>query len=455
MLAGTRHEITLTGRVVRTIEDLSDRTPSGFAIGFSPQADHDGQRLLGGDLWEFFFSTLPPSETAFRLRDIDGRPLGELNTPEGSRRGTSFEVRECPYSGTRFGKLMNVTGLSEVTAEWSNIVSDLHVLRLAYVSRLQVDTMTVGDLWLISQAVSTLPNYLVRSSLLGDRKIPRRIASLFKSITGIAMTARRMLMRGMSPGVEVSPDDFIKFTDDNRVFNIGDRACSGPPHLVEEFVALLIEGKDVAPSEVPLQQVIGDVALFLDYALSASLQHVHGLLFRAYVHNELTEVRGRLSAAAKQVATDSRCQTMLELLGRALSISGAVPLSGPSLGSFEMLAERMSTHLGLSTSYRLLRPIPREALRELPFAVAVSRELRSKVESNPELVDELLPIALSGLAMEQGAISTFTEVQRSIARSLKLRGAEEVQVDKVDVSAAFRPTIPEVLSHALGVQLNA
>jgi hypothetical protein len=441
------HVVSLSGRVVRLTKADSDEAMPGFALAFGPAPDAATEHITGGDLFELYFSTTTPSETQFCLKDVDGRPLGELNTPEGSRRGSEFLVRECPFPGTRFGKLMNVTGLSEITHNWGSITSDLAVLRKSYLAQLGATELTVGDLWALSQTIAVVPNYLLRSKRI-TQKVPRRIAALFKSITGITMTAKRLLERNVAPDAIVGGDEFVKFTDENRVFNISDRTCAGPPHLVDEFMAIL-GGKQVEPFEPTLASVIGDPDRFVRYGISSIVQHVNGLLFKALTLRLMSELRNELAALPQPLRADPLYVRTKEATNAAMALAGALTLSPTSADAFKLIGARLADRLGLASDYGALSAPASTGVPYLPAVQAILAELHP--QSSSSVRDVVAMATVRGLALEHASLRNFAAAQRAILGTLERANVAELEITSADLSSAFRPTVRDSVCRAVGI----
>lgn len=228
---------------------------------------HDPARVWA--YCEFYISSV---DTARLLFADDGRPLGERYAAERVRTGVPFDMRRCPYPGSRQGKQMNVSALRGVQADWGEVLDDMACFSLAFMRRYRLERLDWGWLWVMGRTVTSLPVLLARTSGEGSGTIvPRRIASLFKPALGIAMTPERVMLAGGDPTDEPTAAQFFAETEERGVFLTPDAACSGPVRHVREFLETAMDGSARTPASWGVNDVT--VETLLEYGwLNAELE---------------------------------------------------------------------------------------------------------------------------------------------------------------------------------------
>lgn len=202
-----------------------------------------------GETWVETFA--PLQFVSYPLRDTSGRPLGEENAPEARRAGVIFEEKPCPYEDTRRGKPMNVTALRGVRQDWDGVVATTSVLRGAYGRRYHLAGAPLDLLHLFSfaAAVGSWPIFLVRSGACGPDAVPTEVASLFKVIQGVFMTAWAALRASDGrdrplPGIEVLVRSIVASPILHS--RSSSRVCGGPEGMIAEILDRCVNPRDVA-----------------------------------------------------------------------------------------------------------------------------------------------------------------------------------------------------------------
>ncbi|MGH9960304.1 MAG: hypothetical protein ACREBC_24800, partial [Pyrinomonadaceae bacterium] len=113
--------------------------------------------------------------------------------------------------------------------------------------------------------------YLVRRSQnpfkSGD--LPPRLGGLFKAAQGLFMTSQHMIVSGRPFDSVVNAKGFIEYIEANEIFTMPstNKVCSGPPHMVSEFVEVVLNGQKMTSTPHPnLESIIGDMDAFFDYS---------------------------------------------------------------------------------------------------------------------------------------------------------------------------------------------
>jgi len=215
--------------------------------------------------------------------DRDDRQVGEANTfPPALRLDRQTEWRVCQYSGSRYrdDAPMNVTALKAMIKHWKPMMATLIEVRREVHRRLvrSRDAWTVGDLHLLSGVVLALPAY---SLMRGGGTTPQPavhpvLSSLFRITDGIRMSTHLMLFlsdeRTRRPDELTCASDVHEFAERNGLFLSEHGVCAGPKSLIDEFLAIAVDGAPLPGSdaiELPaeVRELLADLPVIVDYAL--------------------------------------------------------------------------------------------------------------------------------------------------------------------------------------------
>lgn len=205
-----------------------------------------------GPAWVEMFA--PLQFAPYPLRDTDGRPLGEENAPEWARDGVPFDERPCPYDDRRRGKPMNATALRQVRQDWAWCLGTVAHARAAYAIRhgLGDAPLDVYHLFGFAAAVGAWPLFLVRAGRCPHDAVPVPVASLFKVIQGVFMTAwaRVLASDGRARAVPLSVGGVDVLAREIVAGPLlhsrsSSRVCGGSTAMITDLLARCI---DVAPA---------------------------------------------------------------------------------------------------------------------------------------------------------------------------------------------------------------
>lgn len=221
-------------------------------------------------------------------KDADGRTLAEMNATRNLKQGVEFTLRECPYEGSRQGKLMNVSGLKQLTDHHRMIVRDTHLMRARYLALHGAEVMDLGRLWAFARGLSSVPVFAVRrrQSTVAPLDVPAPYSAMFKIAQGLHMAAERMIFAGWDPARRIDAEELVAFVEEKGLFLSldGSRACAGPLHLVLDFVRAAIDGEgDERSGDQGVTELLGADDAWARYAdaitqivVAKSLQEVEG-----------------------------------------------------------------------------------------------------------------------------------------------------------------------------------
>jgi len=221
-------------------------------------------------------------------KDADGRTLAEMNATRKLKEGVEFTLRECPYEGSRQGKLMNVSGLKQLTDSHRMIVRDTHMLRGRFLALHGLEAIDLGALWRFARALSSVPVFAVRrrDSAVAPLEVPAPYSAMFKIAQGLHMAAERMIFAGWDPSRRLSAEEVVEFVEERGLFLSldGTRACAGPLNLVLDFVRAAIDAEgDERSADHGVVSLLGPDDAWARYAdaitdivIAKSIQEVEG-----------------------------------------------------------------------------------------------------------------------------------------------------------------------------------
>lgn len=247
---------------------------------------------------------VPIFRVAHMSLDADGRQVGEANAfPARLRIDVPTRWRTCIYPGSRYqhDKPMNVTALKAMRAHWSPMMALLLKVREAYLRRCPDarDGWSVGHLERMSTAVLTLPAYqLMRSERpVQNGALHPVVSSLFRVTDGLRMTMHHMLFIPFGeptrrPDTPMTAAEVHAYAERAFSFISDHGVCAGPKAMVDEFLAVAVDGqtpRDGLPATLApeLDGAVTDIEPALDYAMLglkayAAIFSVWPITMRAY-----------------------------------------------------------------------------------------------------------------------------------------------------------------------------
>jgi hypothetical protein len=200
---------------------------------------------------------VPVFRVAHMYLDTDDRQIGEANVfPPLARLDRPTLWRTCPYSGTRYqpDKPMNVTALRAMREQWRQVlaivrrVSDSYRLRYPAV---EARGWTVGDVERMTVCVLALPAYLLvrGEERVANGRLHPALSSAFRLTDGPRMVMHSMLFERLgeparSGDTPITGDQAHAYAERNRSFHTGHGVCAGPPAMIDDFLAVLLDRAD-------------------------------------------------------------------------------------------------------------------------------------------------------------------------------------------------------------------
>lgn len=183
-----------------------------------------------------------------RLRDSSGRPLGEARIPASERIDVEFDLRTCPYSGSRLhhSKPMNVSPLSSIFRNWQEILMTISVLRKR-ITGPQSRLRSIGVLNLIRLTESAAQYPLFRLAQNPEYRPTEAEAGLYKTILGprglawfflnLVATDSNWTLNRRVRGIQLA-----RWVEETGSLIGTKEVCAGPNSYIKEFTNALCKG---------------------------------------------------------------------------------------------------------------------------------------------------------------------------------------------------------------------
>lgn len=227
---------------------------------------------------------IPIFRVAHMAMDADGRQVGEANVyPKALRLDVPTNWRACIYAGTRHMdvKPMNVTALKGMRAHWGPMMAAILRIREAYLRRFPQarNGWTVGDLERLSTVILALPTYQLMRTHGGveNGKLHPALSSLFRVTDGVRMTMHQMLFIPIGeptthPDEPMNAQGILDYAERNYSFHSEFGVCAGPRAMMEEFLAVLVDGiparnADAVTLDAEVEVALAAVESAIDYGL--------------------------------------------------------------------------------------------------------------------------------------------------------------------------------------------
>ena len=214
-------------------------------------------RLTGSTLEISYLELVVPIfRVAHMYMDADGRQLGEANVfPPALRLDQQTQWRTCTYPGTRYqpDRPMNVTALKVMRVHWRQMMAVLLHVREAYLKRFPDARKgwTVGDIERMSVVVLAMPSFMLlrAENPVENGKLHPVLSSIFRVTDGLRMTMHQMLFVPFGeptrkPDTPMTGAEVFAYAERNHSLHSGHGVCAGPQFMIEEFLAVLLDGAE-------------------------------------------------------------------------------------------------------------------------------------------------------------------------------------------------------------------
>ena len=333
---------------------------------------------------------LEPVFIASNYMADDGRPLAEMTAVNEIKKGVEFNMRKCPYSGSRFDKVMNVSALPGLSLQIKNVISDTLFLRKQYLAFINETDFSLYSFWCFTRVLDSMPAFLVRRRVnaVDIGSVPARVSAMFKAAQGLHLAPEVMLLDGAPLDSTVSTDALIDFIEQRDLFMDDGRACAGPISMVRAFVSSAVEGVGKEADTSELMAILGDKGVedLFRYANAVSRVFASKILFEA-------ECRAKVKGIVQRINDD----TLIKISERSLKRFGSL--------------RRRNSEAKLNVQNNFLKIANLPHLRPTsPFIERHDRLVKMAQLRNPLLSKEVIGMAVEELLKSIGHLSEWAKV---------------------------------------------
>lgn len=383
---------------------------------------------------------IPIFRVAHMYLDADNRQVGEANVfPPAMRLDRPTLWRTCTYSGTRYQPdlPMNVTALRIMRDQWRHMMVIIRRVSDAYRARYpEVDERgwTVGDIERMTVCVLALPTYLVMrvENRVENGKLHPALSSAFRLTDGLRMLMHHMLFVPFGEPTRSSTTPMTGFeahqyAERNHSFHTAQGVCAGPPAMVEDFLAVILDQADPKggwPDKLPpeVEEALESVEAAVDYGLMG-LQNF-GSVFSLFPTSQAGHAQLREMVLAWDKSTSPTLEALREQCERVHETMNAVGwLKSDAFRKSRLIAyDEMYQKCGFGLTGRFPEPSLWERYENLPAqSEQTMADLRAafdrRFEDLPdrdELIDQMTAWLGRFLSFVQVALRTALEVQGRI-----------------------------------------
>jgi hypothetical protein len=428
-------------------------------------------RELGGHEVELGYLELlvPVYRIAHANLDADGRQVGEANVyPPALRLDVATEWRTCQYPGSRFQDQcpMNVSALKAMTKYWKPLMRVIHRLRGEYLERFPEARagLNLGDVERLCTLILAFPTYFLHRTRnrLENGELHPLLSAMFRVTDGLRLSLQAMMTTPtdeppLSPTEYRTCDEIYSYTERTLGFISAYGVCSGPRHLIEEFLAVVITGKCVPGSEVlTLDPEIEDFLGCLKPAFDYGLRALEAYAVSSSLWGLIAQTYSELASALERVPEPERASVaeFAELVERRVEHLREQTLLATS--EQRLVYERIYAHMYQCAERGLGTAEPSELKAGLqPISQISDGAARQKLElllatrfgaqpaEKSEWLSSLAATLMDYFKREQAIVRFGGEVQRSVNALLE-RAQPKQALSGADLAIhnRFLPTVP-------------
>lgn len=436
------------------------------------------RELTGRDLDRGYIEAVVPIfRVAHPCLDGEGRQVGEGNVfPKALRLDVPTQWRTCTYGGTRYqpDRPMNVAALKAMRTHWPEMMLVLREMRAAYFRRFPdaAAGWTVGHAERLATLVLALPSYLaMREAGATPAALHPVLSNVFRVTDGLRMALHQMMFVPFAEAMldataPVSAAEIFAYAERNYSFHSEHGVCAGPQFMIEEFLAVLIEGaapKAGWPATVDpdVAQALESIEPAIDYGLLglksfAASFSLWPAMARAYA--QIAE------ALAQDAVADGAVVSAFEEHRRRMTAHSY-------LGDESRRRHRETVYAQLwsscSSAVRAARPRPAFlAERETPDARAESaRRIHALIEDRvgsqaaAAVAAAIAAFLARGQAIVRAAEANQSEINRLLGRpaprhALTLHDLD-LHMQLIGGQARSLPFLPDELNRLFGLAIDA
>jgi hypothetical protein len=346
---------------------------------------------------------------------------------------------------------MNVSALSQMAKHWSVILADLAFLRTQYLQRYSLKHLkNLWNLWHFAHTATSIHAYLVRRSQnpfkSGD--LPPRIGGLFKAAQGLFMTSQHMICSGRPFDSVINAKEFIEYIEANEIFTMSstNKVCSGPPHMVDEFVVVALNGQKITSTPHPnLESIIGDMDAFFDYSDKKMKLMMIQYLFSLQTLLLLNELEKAMSSLSGPNFESNELTPIL------LPLTAEVDIQAVELASHFLVEKASAYNIDgrLNQLFATERTLPPT---EDPIIDTILEAFKSKFEKiNSQEGRLALQFLFYYLGLEREALRVFMLLQEEIAQSLGRN--DTIVLNGSHIAQMMPDNVSKILSDWIGISI--
>lgn len=430
---------------------------------------------------------LPVFRVAHIALDLEGRQVGEANVfPKPLRLDIPTEWDKCPFPGSRYQneRPMNITALKSMRRHWLQTMAVLLRVREAYLQRFPEARQgwTVGHMERLSALVLAIPAYLImrQQDRIENGELHPVLSSMYRVTDGVRMTVHQMLFlpvveATLAPDTPITANDIYQYAERNYVFQSAHGVCAGPQAMIEEFLAVLVDGKPIDGVENMVFD--SQVQMALDTLESAFDYGLYGLQAHAIVFS-FWPLMGRTYENLWKILADwpdgespSFDQFKQLVHSKIKNLQSETLLATEDWRAsrdrvYADMYEKTAIGLGLywagkaSLETRIAPPVgSQHQSAERQLRAALLKHLGESAAQTPQF-ERLIDCLMTSFRREQGIVKAACEVQSSIndllGRDLPKRefAAADINIYNLLLGEVDRlPHLSEIFDEVFGINI--
>ncbi|MDD5319091.1 MAG: hypothetical protein PHD43_00485 [Methylococcales bacterium] len=403
---------------------------------------------------------VPIFRVAHIALDMEGRQVGEANVfPDRLRLDIPTEWSACPFPGSRYQneRPMNVTALKSMKKHWSQTMAVLTKIREAYLRRFPDarQGLTVGHLECLSTLVLALPAYLLMRSenKVNNGSLHPVLSNMFRVTDGVRMTTHQMLIvpaaeATLSPDTPITSSEIYQYAERNYVFQSAHGVCAGPKAMIEEFLAVLVDGKPVEDMasvkfDPEVQDALDAIEPALDYGLYGLRVYVIVLSFwtlMSRTYEQLWKILESWPERGSVMLNEFKQIIQIDVKNlQADTLLATEDLRSNrdhvQAGMFEKTSRGLKLPFAEETLSQRIAPVPatHHATAEKVLRSALSQCFGKKIADDDPTFNRLIGCLINYFRSEQAIVKAACEAQGFINRQLG-RPAPERDFTAADIN---------------------
>jgi hypothetical protein len=339
---------------------------------------------------------------------------------------------------------MNVTALKAMRQHWGPMMATLQQVRRAYLERYPDARAgwTVGHLERLATTVLALATYPLMRVDSPVSTLHPALSSLFRVTDGLRMVMHQMLFipigePTLSPDAPMTSAQVLAYAERNHSFHSEHGVCAGPQAMVEEFLAVLVDGHSVdhtGPLPQAVQQALDDLPAAIDYAL-LGLQ-AYAAVFSLWP--AMTRCYERLAAAAEDAGGTAWTALRERLQAHAQSVQRGTFLAHESwrvdreqvyADMYARCGQGLGQHVDVHTLPQALQPTVHRGLAERIAAQLRLRLGDAEPQARAALCGALVDFILRGQAVLRLATAVQARINTLLGRPAPTRPFDSADID--------------------------